>query len=53
MSQVYIFNSAKVQLDVKGDDGKTYFLPPRRVSKLPAGISVDGPMRRELKFTKS
>jgi len=52
MSQVHIFNNARVQLDVKGSNGQTYFLPPKKVSKLPAGVSVDGTMHKDLKVTK-
>lgn len=50
--QVHIFNNAPVMLDVKGTDGNTYFLPPKKISKLPSGVTVEGSMHKNLKVTK-
>ena len=51
--QEHIFNSSAVQLSVEGTNGETYFLPPKKVSKLPAGVKVkDESLGPKLKRTK-
>ena len=51
MKKINLLNLSRVQKAVTGTDGKTYYLPSRKPTSLPAGVEVLEGLSQEIKVT--
>lgn len=49
---IHLYNRSKEPRDIKGNDGKTYHLPPRSRKTLPEGVEIDGALPKDVKITQ-
>lgn len=49
---VILYNRSKEPRHQIGDDGKTYFLPPRSRTPLPEGVGLGGPLEKDVKLVQ-